>query len=169
MNWLDHITSLSNPIELISLYAAHVFTAQIQIVFIDAILILTLHGYCILALTKVFKRLVIDSRLREKFGASFICYFIAIVLVVIAHCNDIFILSLILDSLQIFPDPLTTFYYVSGMYTTIGSSATPGPEWRGLSMIISFTGLFAFAISGSGLYSMLGLFLEISNKPDADS
>ena len=169
MNWLDHISSLSNPFELASLYATHVFGDRMQIVFIDAILILALHGYYILLLTRLFKRLVADTALSKSLRASFLSYFVAIVLVVIAHCNDIFFLALVLDSLKVFPDPMATFYYVSGMYTTIGSTVTPAPQWQGLSMIISFTGLFAFSISGAGLYSMLGFFLAPNKNANTDS
>ena len=145
------------------------FGEQIRIVFIDAILILALHGYCILLLTRLFERFVADSSLSKSLRASFLSYLVAIVLVVIAHCNDIFILALVLDSLKVFPDPLTTFHYVSGMYTTIGSPFSPETQWQSLSMIISFTGLFAFSISGAGLYSMLGYFLAPSKNTNTDS
>ena len=169
MNWLNHIGSMSNPFELAVFYATHVLGGHVQIVFIDAILILALHGFYILLLTRMFKRFVADTALRKSLRASFISYFLALILVVVAHVNDIFILSLALDSLKVFPDRLATFYYVSGMYTTIGASASPGPEWQGLSMVISFTGLFAFSISGAGLYSMLGFFLAPSRNENTES
>ena len=169
MNWLNHITSLSNPFELAYFYQTHVFTDQVRIVIIDVILILALHGYCVLFLTRLFKKFIADTNLSRSIRASFLSYLAAIFMIFIAHCNDIFILALVLDSLKVFPDPLTTFYYVSGMYTTIGSSAIPGPEWRGLSIIIAFTGLFSFSISGSGLYSMLGYFLATHKIPNTES
>jgi hypothetical protein len=169
MNWFNHISSLSNPVELATIYATHVFGDHVQIIFIDAILILAIHGFYILLLTRMFKHFVADTSLRKSLRASFLSYLIAILLVVVAHCNDIFVLALALDSLKVFPDPLTTFYYVSGMYTTIGSAAVPAPQWQALSMIIAFTGLFAFAISGAGLYSMLGFFLAASKNAKTDS
>lgn len=159
MNWLNHITSLSNPFELASFYLSHAFGEKFQLVLFDVIIILTIHGIYILVLTRLFKRFVIDSKLRNSWQASFFSYLLAIVLVVIAHFDDIFILTWVLDSLKIFPDPTTTLYYVSGMYTTIGSNNQPGEEMQSLSIIIAFAGLFSFAISGAGLYTMLSFFL----------
>ncbi|MBU3589534.1 hypothetical protein [Polynucleobacter sp. 80A-SIGWE] len=159
MNWLNHITSLSNPFELASFYLSHAFGEKFQLVLFDVIIILTIHGIYILVLTRLFKKFVIDSKLRNSWQASFFSYLLAIVLVVIAHFDDIFILTWVLDSLKIFPDPTTTLYYVSGMYTTIGSNNQPGEELQSLSIIIAFAGLFSFAISGAGLYTMLSFFL----------
>ena len=160
MNWFNHITSLSNPFELASFYLNHAFGEKFQLVLLDVIIILTIHGIYILVLTRWFKRFVIDSKLRNSWQASFFSYLLAIVLVVIAHFDDIFILTWVLDSLKIFPDPTTTLYYVSGMYTTIGSNNQPGEELQSLSIIIAFAGLFSFAISGAGLYTMLSFFLS---------
>ncbi len=160
MNWFNHITSLSNPFELASFYLSHAFGEKFQLVLLDVIIILTIHGIYILVLTRCFKRFVIDSELHSSWKASFFSYLLAIALVVIAHFDDIFILTWVLDSLKIFPDPTTTLYYVSGMYTTIGSNNQPGGEWQSLSIIIAFAGLFSFAISGAGLYTMLSFFLS---------
>jgi hypothetical protein len=85
-------------------------------------------------------------------------------LIILSHIGDIFILTWMLEALKVFPDTLYTFLYVSGMYTTIGSSCSPGPQAHSLSTVSSFIGLFAFSISGSGLYSMLGYFLDSANK-----
>lgn len=164
MSWFNHIASLSNPFELFSFYSEHVFTEQIQIVGIDMVLILALHGFYILILTRLFQYCVKHSQLGKRFWGAFVMYFVAILLVIITHVSDIFLLALILDSMKIFSDSLTTFYYVSGMYTTIGSNSSPGPQWQSLSMLISFCGLFAFSISGAGLYSMLGFFIAENNK-----
>lgn len=164
MNWFTHIASLSNPIELASFYLSHAFGEKFQLVLLDVIIILTIHGIYILVLTRWFKRLVIESELRNSWKASFFSYLVAIMLVVIAHFDDIFILSWALDSLKIFPDPTTTLYYVSGMYTTIGSNNQPSEELQSLSIIIAFAGLFSFAISGAGLYTMLSFFLTTPPK-----
>jgi hypothetical protein len=164
MSWFNHIASLSNPLELFSFYSEHIFTEQIRMVCLDIILILSLHGFYILVLTRLFQYCVKHSQFSKRFGGAFVMYFVAILLVIITHVSDIFLLALILDSLKIFPDSLTTFYYVSGMYTTIGSNSIPGPQWQSLSMLISFCGLFAFSISGAGLYSMLGFFIAENNK-----
>jgi hypothetical protein len=49
------------------------------------------------------------------------------------------------------------------MYTTIGSNYSPGIGLESLSIVIAFTGLFSFAISGAGLYTMLSFFLTPPN------
>jgi uncharacterized membrane protein len=165
MSWLNHITSLTNPFELASFYLSHAFGEKFQIVLIDVIFILAFHGYYILLLTRLFKKFIADTELNKSLRVSFLSYLVAIFLVVIAHCNDIFILSWVLDSLHIFSDPLASLYYVSGMYTTIGSNNDPGAQWQSLSIIIAFAGLFAFSISGAGLYTMLGYFLAAKNEP----
>jgi hypothetical protein len=159
MNWLTHIASLSNPFELASFYLTHAFGEKFRLVLLDVIIILTIHGVYILILTRWFKKIVIESELRNSWRASFLSYLIAIVLVVIAHFNDIFILAWALDSLKIFSDPTEALFYVSGMYTTIGSNNQLGVELQSLSIIIAFAGLFSFAISGAGLYTMLSFFL----------
>lgn len=164
MNWFDHISSLSNPFGLASFYANHLFSGNIQPIIIDVILILTVHGFYIFMLTRLFKRFVIETSIGKSVGGSLLAYLVMILLVICTHVGDIFVLTLVLESMKLFPDPLTTFHYVSGMYTTIGSNYSAGADWQSLSMLISFTGLFAFSISGSGLYSMLGYFLESGNN-----
>ena len=164
MNWIEHITSLPNPMNLLSFFIGHIFSEGMRLIFIDVILILTIHGTYIFLLTRLFKRYVIDTSVGFSTKASLISYLVMILLVIVSHIGDIFILTLILEALKVFPDTLTTFHYVSGMYTTIGSNYSPSQDWQGLSMLISFAGLFAFSISGSGLFSMLAYFLDPSNK-----
>lgn len=160
MSWFNHIASLSNPFELLEYFVSHLFSDQIQIICIDIILILVLHSFYILLLISLFKKLLSLRPFNERFRNGFLIYLLITLLVMLAHLNDIFVLTLVLDSFKVFPDSLTTFFYVSGMYTTIGSSSVPEPQWQILSMLISFCGLFAFSISGAGLYSMLGYFFE---------
>jgi hypothetical protein len=56
----------------------------------------------------------------------------------------------------VFTDQLTSFYFAGEMYTTLGyGNFVLAPQWRGLPLIIGFTGLFSVSISGAGLFSML--------------
>ncbi len=160
MNWFSHIASLSNPVELASYFVDHLFTKNIQFLTIDVLLILTIHGLYIYLLTRLLSRFIEKTSTKMTFKLNLVMYFLMILLVILSHVGDIFILTWVLESFKVFPDPLITFHYVSGMYTTIGSDYNAGPDWQGLSMLISFTGLFAFSISGSGLYSMLGYFVQ---------
>ena len=160
MNWFSHISTLSNPFELASFFVDNLFVKNIQFLTIDILLILTIHGLYIYALTRGLSRFIEKTSTKMTLKLNLLMYFLMILLVILSHVGDIFILTWVLESFKVFPDPLVTFHYVSGMYTTIGSNYSAGPEWQGLSMLISFTGLFAFSISGSGLYSMLGYFVE---------
>lgn len=135
-----------------------------RIILLDIVIILAIHGLYILKLTRIFKRYVINTFLARGTVAGLFSYMVMIFFVTFSHVVDIVYLATALDSLNVFPDPLTTFYYVSGMYTTVGSNYNPGIEWRSLSMLISFTGLFAFSISGSGLFTMLGYFLAADTE-----
>jgi hypothetical protein len=164
MEWLSHVGSMMSALELVPFYISHALNSSSGLVFIDVILILAIHGLYILTLTRLFKRFVVETSVSEGMLVSLFSYMVMIFLVVLAHVMDIVLLSIALDSLKVFPEPLVTFYYVSGMYTTIGSSSVPGPQWQILSMLISFCGLFAFSISGSGLFSMLGFFLAYKEK-----
>jgi hypothetical protein len=164
MNWIDHITTLPNPIKLASFFVDHIFIGAMQPIFIDAALILTIHGFYIFLLIRAFKRYVINTSIAYNAKASILFYSVMILLIILSHVCDIFIFTWVLEALKVFPDTLMTFMFVSGMYTTIGSSYTPGPQWESLSIVISFTGLFAFSISGSGLYSMLAYFIDSSKR-----
>jgi hypothetical protein len=69
--------------------------------------------------------------------------------------------------MHVFPDPLTAFYFVGEMYTTVGfGSYTLEPQWRSLPLIIAFSGLFSFSISASVLFNVLGyLVADRHQKP----
>jgi hypothetical protein len=164
MNWFSHLLSISHSFELVSFYFAHVLNQQLVYFLIDVILLLSFHGLFILLITLVFKKIIYRATFKITFQTSFLPYAIVIALVILTHIGDILLLAVIVDSFKIIPDPLTTFHYVSGMYTTIGYSYTLAPEWRSLPMIISFAGLFAISISGTGLYSMLQYLVNAPNN-----
>lgn len=58
-------------------------------------------------------------------------------------------------------DPTLAFLFAGSCYTTIGifSDILP-PEWKGLALIIAFSGLFSFAWSTSIMMSMTAIFQE---------
>lgn len=164
MNWLSHLSSITNSLSLVPFYLTHAFNEQLAWFLLDVILLLSFHGLYILLLTLIFKKVVSRELFKRTFQSSFLPYAVAIFLVVMTHIVDIFLLAVILDSIKVIPDPLTTFHFVSGMYTTIGYSYTLEPQWRSLPMIISFAGLFAISISGTGLYSMLQCLVNAPNN-----
>jgi len=58
----------------------------------------------------------------------------------------------------VFPSVIKTFYFAGEMYTNLDHNDPLyklGSEWRMLPILISFSGLFAVAISGAALFSLL--------------
>ena len=71
-------------------------------------------------------------------------------------------------NLEIFPSSLKTFYFAGEMYTNLDHndpSFKLGPDWNMLPILLSFSGLFAVAISGSALYTLL---VSTFTKPSKD-
>lgn len=166
MNLLHHLFFGPNPITLFELYLANAFGGPLELLAIDLVLILTIHAVSMFFITVIFMKTVEKFAFCKTFFGGFLIYLMAILVVLQSHFVDIVFLSIALDALKVFPSPLSTFYYVVGLYTTVGSNYNPAPEWQGLALIIPFCGLFAFSLSGSALFTMLGYFLA-SSKPSA--
>lgn len=166
MNLLNHLFSGSSPIALFELYLASVLHGPLALLAIDLVLILAVHAVSMFFITVLFMKIVDKFSFCKTVFGGFIVYLVAIFLVLQSHFTDIVFLSVALDSLKVFPSPISTFYYVVGLYTTVGSNYNPAAEWQGLALIIPFCGLFAFSLSGSALFTMLGYFLA-SSKPSA--
>lgn len=169
MNWFDYLSSSSGPIALTKLYLANVFSGPLGALAFNVVLILAFHAVTMYFLTLLFMKIIDKTHFGGNFLGSFIIYFAAIYIVLQSHVIDILMLSISLDSIKVFADPLNSFYYVVGLYTTVGSNYTPAPEWQGLSLIIPFCGLFSFSLSGSALFTMLGYVLaanRLSPKED---
>lgn len=108
MSWFEHISSLPNPIKLLDFFVSQVFGGVMQSILIDAALILTFHGFYIFLLTRAFKRHVIDTSIGYNRKASLLFYLIMILLIMLSHIGDIFIITWILEALKVFPDTLHT-------------------------------------------------------------
>lgn len=145
--------------------------SQIWIVLILACLMLTFHGVTVLMIAGAFHW--IDRKLENKriYGANFLSYFIAILLIIGSHFVEIISWAYICVALKVFPTNPQTFYFAGEMYTTVGyGDYTLSEHWRILPIIISFSGIFAVSMSGAALYSMMGALLGRSNqKPDSAS
>jgi hypothetical protein len=131
---------------------------------------LAMHGVAVLAIAGAFHG--IDQFMTRKriFGASFVAYFIAILLVIISHLSEIIAWAYICVALKVFPTNLQTFYFAGEMYTTVGyGDYTLSEHWRILPIIISFSGIFAVSMSGAALYSMMGALLGHGNKANSSS
>lgn len=137
--------------------------SQIWFVLLLACFMLTVHGLVVLSVAGTFHWL--DRKLANKniYGANFVSYFMAILLIIAAHLLEIIAWAYICVALKVFPTNPQTFYFAGEMYTTVGyGTYTLTENWRILPIIISFTGIFAVSMSGAALYSMMGALL---NRP----
>jgi hypothetical protein len=145
--------------------------SQIWVVLIFACLMLTFHGLAVLMIAGTFHW--IDHKLENKrvYGANFLSYFIAILLIIGSHFIEIIAWAYICVALKVFATNPQTFYFAGEMYTTVGYGDYKLSEhWRILPIIISFSGIFAVSMSGAALYSMMGALLGRSNqKPKSGS
>ena len=139
---------------------------QIWFVLILACLMLTVHGMMVLSIAATFHWL--DQKLENKriYGANFVSYFIAILLIIAVHFAEIIAWAYICVALKVFPTNPQTFYFAGEMYTTVGyGNYSLTEHWRVLPIIISFTGIFAVSMSGAALYSMMVNLLGHSKNP----
>ena len=139
--------------------------SQIWVVLILACLMLTFHGVAVLMIAGAFHW--IDRKLENKrvYGANFLSYFVAILLIIGSHFVEIIAWAYICVALKVFATNPQTFYFAGEMYTTVGyGDYTLSEHWRILPIIISFTGIFAVSMSGAALYSMMGALLGRANQ-----
>ncbi|MES2587038.1 MAG: ion channel [Pseudomonadota bacterium] len=139
--------------------------SEIWFVLILACLMLTFHGIAVLMIAGAFHW--IDRKLENKriYGANFLSYFIAILLIIASHLVEIVAWAYICVALQVFPTNPQTFYFAGEMYTTVGfGTYSLSEQWRILPIIISFSGIFAVSMSGAALYSMMGALIGRTNQ-----
>lgn len=132
---------------------------------VAACFMLTIHGVVVLLIASTFRW--IDGKLQNRriFGASFLSYFIAILLIIASHLGEIVTWTYICIALKVFPTNPETFYFAGEMYTTAGYGLySLAEKWKILPIIISFTGIFAASMSGAALYSMMGALINHKDK-----
>ena len=140
---------------------------DVELYFILAFMaaMLTLHGIAVLVIASAFH--AIDRFLKSiphLAGASFISYFIAIMLIILTHITEIVAWTYVLVAFAVFPGVSQTFYFAGEMYTTLGFGNYPlGSSWQILPILISFSGIFSVSMSGAALYSMMGTL--VTRKP----
>jgi hypothetical protein len=166
MTTLPSLTELLQQIQLdigdnVELYLILAFMAAM----------LTLHGIAVLVIASAFR--AIDRFLKSiphLAGASFISYFIAILLIILTHITEIVAWTYVLVVFAVFPGVTQTFYFVGEMYTTLGFGNYPlNSAWQILPILISFSGIFSVSMSGAALYSMMGALVTRKSDPAAPS
>jgi hypothetical protein len=134
---------------------------QIWEVVVIACGMLAVHGISVLAIAGAFHRIDWFMTKKRIYGASFLSYFVAILLVIASHLGEIVVWAYICVALKVFPTNPQTFYFAGEMYTTVGyGNYNLSEQWRILPIIISFSGIFAVSMSGAALYSLMGSLLN---------
>ena len=93
---------------------------QIWIMVVSACLMLAVHAVAVLGIAGAFHWIDDVMTKRRIFGASFLSYFIAILLVIAIHLSEIVVWAYICVALKVFPTNPQTFYFAGEMYTTVG-------------------------------------------------
>jgi hypothetical protein len=128
-------------------------------------LMLTIHGMLVLAIAGAFHWLDGKLETRRIYGANFLSYFFAILLIIAAHFIEIIGWAYICIALKVFPTNLQMLYFAGEMYTTVGyGSYQLSSEWKSLPIIIAFSGIFAVSMSGAALYTMMGALINHKNS-----
>ncbi len=139
--------------------------SQIWAALVCACLMLAIHAVAVLGIAGAFHAIDNVMTRRRIIGASFLSYFIAILLVIAIHLAEIVIWAYICVALKVFPTNPQTFYFAGEMYTTVGyGNYQLTEQWRILPIIISFSGIFAVSMSGAALYTMMGALLGHNNQ-----
>ncbi len=142
--------------------------SQIWLIIFAACLMLTIHGVAVLAIAGAFHALDRKMQNRKIYGANFLSYFIAILLIIGSHLAEIVAWAYLCVALKVFPTNPQTFYFAGEMYTTVGyGDYSLSEHWRILPIIISFSGIFAVSMSGAAMYSMMGTLLGHSSSNDS--
>ena len=157
---LFHNTDLPSFSTLFNEINTDMGNGQIWVIVVCACLMLAVHAVAVLGIAGAFHAIDQVMTRRRIFGASFLSYFIAILLVIAIHLAEIVVWAYICVALKVFPTNPQTFYFAGEMYTTVGyGDYKLSEQWRILPIIISFSGIFAVSMSGAALYTMMGALL----------
>ena len=167
------VSNLPSFSTLFSEINADMGNSQIWFIIVAACLMLTIHGVAVLGIAGAFHALDRHMQNKKIYGANFLSYFIAILLIVGSHLAEIVAWAYLCVALKVFPTNPQTFYFAGEMYTTVGyGDYSLSEHWRILPIIISFSGIFAVSMSGAAMYSMMGTLLghpsqKTQTQPDS--
>lgn len=160
-----HNADLPSFITLYNEINADMGNGQIWVMVMSACFMLAIHAIAVLGIAGAFHAIDDVMTRRRIFGASFLSYFIAILLVIAIHLAEIVVWAYICVALKVFPTNPQTFYFAGEMYTTVGyGDYKLTDQWKILPIIISFSGIFAVSMSGAALYTMMGALLGHNNQ-----
>jgi hypothetical protein len=160
-----HITDLPNIITFFNEVNADMGNQQIWVIVIGACLLLAIHAVAVLGIASAFHGIDAVMTRRKIIAASFLSYFIAILLVISIHFAEIIVWAYICLAWKVFNTNAQALFFAGEMYTTVGfGSYKLAEQWRILPIIIAFTGIFAVSMSGAALYNMMGALIGPGNK-----
>ena len=153
-----YLDSLPSVINVFNEIVANLSDYEIHLMAVVSVLVVLIHGVLILFIMACFNeihRRYSDSNTK---ALDTLFYFTVVLLILFSHLIDIFVWTYSMVALNVFPGVIKTFYFAGEMYTNLDHNDPLyklGPEFRMLPILISFSGLFAVAISGAALYSLL--------------
>jgi hypothetical protein len=162
------LNNLPNIVNLWNEIAVDLVRPEMKFMILVAMLVVLVHGMLVLIIMFVFHQINKHNINSYQKQVDVLVYFSVILLIFVSHLLDIFIWTYAMVNLEIFPSSLKTFYFAGEMYTNLDHndpSFKLGPDWNMLPILLSFSGLFAVAISGSALYTLL---VSTFTKPSKD-
>ena len=162
------LNNLPNIVNLWNEIAVDLVRPEMKFMILVAMLVVLVHGMLVLLIMYVFHQINKHNINSYQKQVDVLVYFSVILLIFVSHLLDIFIWTYAMVNLEIFPSSLKTFYFAGEMYTNLDHndpSFKLGPDWNMLPILLSFSGLFAVAISGSALYTLL---VSMFTKPSKD-
>lgn len=162
------LNNLPNIVNLWNEIAVDLVRPEMKFMILVAMLVVLVHGMLVLLIMFVFHQINKHNINSYQKQVDVLVYFSVILLIFVSHLVDIFIWTYAMVNLEIFPSSLKTFYFAGEMYTNLDHndpSFKLGPDWNMLPILLSFSGLFAVAISGSALYTLL---VSTFTKPSKD-
>lgn len=162
------LNNLPNIVNLWNEIAVDLVRPEMKFMILVAMLVVLVHGMLVLLIMFVFHQINKHNINSYQKQVDVLVYFSVILLIFVSHLLDIFIWTYAMVNLEIFPSSLKTFYFAGEMYTNLDHNDPRfklGPDWNMLPILLSFSGLFAVAISGSALYTLL---VSTFTKPSKD-
>lgn len=162
------LNNLPNIVNLWNEIAVDLVRPEMKFMILVAMLVVLVHGMLVLLIMFVFHQINKHNINSYQKQVDVLVYFSVILLIFVSHLVDIFIWTYAMVNLEIFPSSLKTFYFAGEMYTNLDHNDPRfklGPDWNMLPILLSFSGLFAVAISGSALYTLL---VSTFTKPSKD-
>jgi len=154
----ETLSSLPNVLSVLYEITGSMSDHSLKLMGLVAVIVVLIHGVLILFLMGCF------HAFDKKYGKprnkkiDILVYFAIVLLILLSHLIDILIWTYAMVSVNVFPSVIKTYYFAGEMYTNLDHNDpiyVLKDAWRMLPILISFSGLFAVAISGAALYSLL--------------